>query len=234
MKNKKSILAIDSAESFLKLALYADGKTYKTQKKTIKQEKYLFVFIEKLLGKAKLKFKDIDVVCVLKGPGRFTGIRIGLTLASIMQKFNKSKTFAVSLLDALCFETVGTQEFKKWFLKNPKGEVAGIIHAFREEYYLQFFKVNSENAPVTKLKALWLTKDDLMRHLKKQKSPLFITGWAKDYFPLSEIIKNKKYNYLTPSASGLNPVTLIEMVKTDTLVSRNLTPLYLKKARFEI
>ena len=42
----------------------------------------LFVFIEKSLSKYNFKISDIDGIGVYRGPGSFTGLRIGMTVAN--------------------------------------------------------------------------------------------------------------------------------------------------------
>lgn len=233
MQKKQIILAIDSAGSFLKISLFDGSTIYKTQKNTIKQEKYLFGLIDKLLFKAKLTFEDINTVCVLKGPGRFTGIRIGLTLAGIMRQLKGCRVFSINILSALAFEASETADFEKWYLKNNHGLIASVMHAFREEYYLEFFELNSKNEIYSVGKPLWLVREELEKTLKKQKIPLLLVGWAENYAPLNKTIKSTKIKILKPAVCGLNPDTMIEMVRTNTCLHKDLKPFYLKKARFE-
>lgn len=57
--------------------------------------------IEKLLKKVQLAINDIDAFAVITGPGSFTGIRIGLTMAKTMAQFAKKPLVGISSLRAL-------------------------------------------------------------------------------------------------------------------------------------
>lgn len=221
MKKNKILLALDTCGDCLKLALSADGRIYTIRKKTIKQERYIFLLLEKLLFKAKLNFGDINTVCVLKGPGRFTGIRMGLTFASVIGKFQKCKTYAINTLCALAFEGFISKEFKK----SKTRLIASVIHAFGGEYYLQFFKTGKNITPVGK--PLWLDRKNLIKEIDEKKLPLFILVYSK---PPDVPFEDKK-NLLV--LEGINPQTMIKMAGQKICLENDLKPLYLKKARFE-
>lgn len=69
------------------IALAKDNN--KIIKKIEKQVKYhesekLLGFIDQLLKQAKLKLKDLKGIAVVTGPGSFTAIRIGVTVANTL------------------------------------------------------------------------------------------------------------------------------------------------------
>jgi tRNA threonylcarbamoyl adenosine modification protein YeaZ len=231
-KNKKLTLAIDSSGDTLKIALSDEkGKIKTASKKHIKQENYLFDMIEKLLGKSKLK--DIKTVCVLKGPGRFTGIRIGITFASIMKRLNASKVFSTTTFEALAFQTAKNVHFKNWREKNPKGQIACVIHAFREEYFCQFFAAGKNIPPRPTAEAKWLSLEELKKHIGKTRFPLYLAGWAAKGQELSSILPGK-FEFAPKNLSRLFPRALIEMARTLKFANDVPRPLYLKPAKFEL
>ena len=78
---KNLTLLLDSSSVPLTCAITDGKKLYRASKAGIKQENYLFPLIKTLLKKFKAELKDIDSCLFVKGPGRFTGIRIGITLS---------------------------------------------------------------------------------------------------------------------------------------------------------
>ena len=48
--------------------------------------------IKDLLEEAKLQVSDIDEVIPNKGPGSFTGLKVGVTIANLINWFNKKKS----------------------------------------------------------------------------------------------------------------------------------------------
>lgn len=56
-----------------------------------------------LLAEANLSFDDIDGIAVGIGPGSFTGIRIGVTIAKTIAQFTNKKLLGISTLEALSY-----------------------------------------------------------------------------------------------------------------------------------
>lgn len=57
--------------------------------------------ISSMLKKSKLEFKNISEVFVIKGPGSFTGLRIGVTVANTLAYLNRCKLFAINTFEYL-------------------------------------------------------------------------------------------------------------------------------------
>lgn len=86
------ILAIDTSTMISSCTLMEDGVVVGdyniNQKKT--HSETLVLMIEQMLEKLDVNIEDVDVFCVCKGPGSFTGLRIGMTTAkTFAQVFDK-------------------------------------------------------------------------------------------------------------------------------------------------
>ncbi len=86
MKIKKVILIIDtSSNKEVKVGLEIDGKKYLTQLPLDKQKaQAVLPLVEKLLKKHKLSLKDLTAIKVNPGPGSFTGLRVGISIANAL------------------------------------------------------------------------------------------------------------------------------------------------------
>ena len=75
------ILLLDTSSKFLSLAVARDEKILSQTHRKLdrKHSLQLVPLIDKILKKAKVPLKKIDGFCVSKGPGSFTGLRIGIT-----------------------------------------------------------------------------------------------------------------------------------------------------------
>lgn len=78
-----TILQIETATPVCSVAISVDGKTI-----SLKEEKApnihaasLTLFIEEAMKMASLQYRDLDAVAVSKGPGSYTGLRIGVSTA---------------------------------------------------------------------------------------------------------------------------------------------------------
>ncbi len=81
-----NILIIDtSSNERIIVGLGIDGKEFKKEQK-IDQNKAQVVLpmIEKILKKQKLKLSDINSIEVDTGPGSFTGLRVGISIANAL------------------------------------------------------------------------------------------------------------------------------------------------------
>jgi len=80
------ILAINTANEKISIALYEKGKiekelpweSYRTQSKELLPE------IDKLMRENKIKLADIDAIAVNHGPGSYTGLRVGISIANTL------------------------------------------------------------------------------------------------------------------------------------------------------
>lgn len=73
--------AIDTA----KIAIEIDGKRFeKTSESKIMKSQMVLPMIEEILAQHKLKLTDITAITVATGPGSFTGLRVGATVANAL------------------------------------------------------------------------------------------------------------------------------------------------------
>ena len=79
-----TILCIETATTNCSVSIAVNGKCAVLQEENAanyKHSEQLHVFIEKAIKKAGLKLSDLDAIAVSKGPGSYTGLRIGVSAA---------------------------------------------------------------------------------------------------------------------------------------------------------
>lgn len=81
-----NLLKIDtSSNQKIILSVEADGKKdTSAQNSTFLKSEVALPAIEKLIKKNNLNIEDIDAVEVNKGPGSFTGLRVGIAIANAL------------------------------------------------------------------------------------------------------------------------------------------------------
>ncbi len=95
------ILAVDATGADLTVALRARGKTFQVRRSgKTPHDEVLLPAVEGLLARAKVGWKELDAVAAASGPGRFTGIRIGLSFAAVVGLQRGIPALAVSRLEA--------------------------------------------------------------------------------------------------------------------------------------
>ena len=80
------ILFIDTTDNKeIKVGLDVNGKKYLHDQPVTRQKAQIVLpLIEKLLKEQNLTITDIKEISVNEGPGSFTGIRVGLTIANTL------------------------------------------------------------------------------------------------------------------------------------------------------
>lgn len=78
------ILNIETSTKVCSVALAKEGKTIVAKEELGEQyihSEKLTTFIEELMDSSNFSLNDLDAICVSKGPGSYTGLRIGVSCA---------------------------------------------------------------------------------------------------------------------------------------------------------
>lgn len=98
-----NILAIDTSTMISTVTIASDneiiGDFNVNQQRTHSES--LVPMIENLLKLLGMTIKDIDAFVISKGPGSFTGLRIGMTVAKTLAQVNDKNLIPISTLEAL-------------------------------------------------------------------------------------------------------------------------------------
>ncbi len=96
-------LFIDTCTSHLVVSIIIDNeiKTYFDEKIDKGMSNYILPEIEKQLKENNIKASSIDAIFVSNGPGSFTGIRVGLTIAKVYAWSLNIKVIPISSLEVL-------------------------------------------------------------------------------------------------------------------------------------
>jgi tRNA threonylcarbamoyladenosine biosynthesis protein TsaB len=77
-----NILAVDTSSEFLVAAVSTSGQYFESFFRLgLKHAEHLLFEIDHLLGKADISPSDLDLIVCTRGPGSFTGLRIGMATA---------------------------------------------------------------------------------------------------------------------------------------------------------
>ncbi|MFA5160942.1 MAG: tRNA (adenosine(37)-N6)-threonylcarbamoyltransferase complex dimerization subunit type 1 TsaB [Elusimicrobiales bacterium] len=225
----KTILAVDSSDTPLRLAIsFGGGDTVSASSADVKQERHAVRLAQKLLAERGLGLADVDRVFALRGPGRFTGIRIGLALAAVLGELNGAEVCSATVFEALARQAVKTPGYLRWRGNNPSGRLAVITSAFRSEFFCQIFSGLKPAAP-----PLWLPAAQLKEYLAGIKFPLYCFGWAERRSSLAPYLPENCFA-APPLKTGASAETLMAAALAAKPHKKPVAPLYLKPARFEL
>ncbi|PIU17605.1 MAG: hypothetical protein COT18_13090 [Elusimicrobia bacterium CG08_land_8_20_14_0_20_59_10] len=228
---EKVKLGICTSGSRLKLAADRGGRTFRSQRKVFNQERVLFGALRSLLGKAGGDLRSVETICAVRGPGRFTGIRISLTLAGALKAMAGAGVYTATLFEILALQAAESRHFRDWSVKFPVARLAALVHAFKDEYFCQFFRAGGAlKLPRPEGEPVWLKAEELVKTLAAA-GPLYVAADSEE---------DPGIYALAPVWAGRAPAVVSrvipEYIIKTALAYKNgtLKPLYLKPARYEL
>lgn len=200
-----TIFYIDTTSKYLYTGIVKDNKLVSEVKKDLGKDLSIYAVdeVNKMFKEANIEPKDVNKIIVVNGPGSFTGIRIGVTLAKI---------FAWSL--GIEITTITSLEAMSKSIKTNK-MIVPIINARREACYAAIYDNNK-----VVLDGSYLTIEKLK---------LFLIGLNKEYVFISNDsfpFDVEKYN---PDILNI----VVSFMNREGINPHLVNPLYLKLTEAE-
>ncbi len=200
------------------LALKEEGGEYSHSEK-------LTVFIQDITKKTGLKLKNIDAIAVSKGPGSYTGLRIGASVAKGLCYALNKPLIIVDTLQAMAF---GMSKVQQACTERSRSTdlYCSMIDARRMEVYTALYDRN--NKLMEPISAKIIDEDSFTDYLKNNKIVFFGDGAEKCREVLS-INPNATFSDEGfPSAQYVNQIALEKFNKQEFEDVAYFEPYYLK------
>jgi tRNA threonylcarbamoyladenosine biosynthesis protein TsaB len=143
-------LFFETSSSICSVAL-GDNETVLASEEVVKENSHsslLVPLVNKVLEKAKLSLKDVDYFGVSKGPGSYTGLRIGVSTAKGFAYACDKPLISVNTLKIMANEA----KHKK--VGNPNDLLYPMLDARRKEVYSAVYDFNLNEVRETKAEIL--------------------------------------------------------------------------------
>lgn len=222
------VLSIDSATDAATAAVVSDNQILGEMNFANKKQHSVLIMpmIDGLLKSLDLTINDIDGFVISKGPGSFTGLRIGMATIKGLSLGSSKPYVSISSLDSLAYNLYGVS-----------GIVCPIMDALRENVYCGLYRF--ENGEMIKFMDYdRLSLEDLVSKLKEFNEPIYFVGdGTKKY---GDLLKNSldncffapnNLNYTRASSLGELGIKLLSQGIRDDINLSN--PLYLRKSQAE-
>jgi len=136
------IINFETATRICSVALASDGKILgiKESNEEKSHASRLTVFIEDLLNEQLLKAADLDAIAVSKGPGSYTGLRIGVSTAKGLAYALGKPLISVGTLFSLSTGAAQLPAVKELANKEKQVLLCPMIDARRMEVYAALYK----------------------------------------------------------------------------------------------
>lgn len=216
------ILCIETATTVCSVALLQDGEVVglrETEKKNSHAE-VITPFIQELFEAHRLDVGDLDAIAVSKGPGSYTGLRIGVSTAKGLCYAGSIPLIAVNTLHSLAAGAIGKNT-------DPAENLlfCPMIDARRMEVYDALFDRHGET--VRETRAEIIDESSFQKEMKDHTMLFFGDGAEK----CRDVITHANARFLTgfiPSAAYMAPLVMQKMGNRQFEDVAYFEPFYLK------
>lgn len=167
------VLAIDTSNKTLSVAIVKDEGTIveQTVPDTLQHSVKLMPAIQEVLQESQVSMQELTGVIVAKGPGSYTGLRIGVTVAKTLAKTLHIPLKAVSSLQAIATNVVEAV---------PEGAyVVPFFDARRENIFTGLYQVKQQ-FPQLIAPERHISWVDWLEELAIYEAPLYFVGQLTD------------------------------------------------------
>ena len=162
------ILALESSAKAASAAVARDGMLLDLEfhNDGLTHSVTLLPMAEQALKRCGLSIRDVDAVAVSRGPGSFTGIRIGVSAAKGLCWGAEKPAIGVSTLEAMAWNAVDAQ---------AQGIVCCAMDARRSQVYNALFRIE-DGRPLRLTEDRAIGLDALAAELSSAEKSIFVLG----------------------------------------------------------
>ena len=219
------ILCIETGTDICSVGIARDGEVVSLRESDEGRDhaKKVAVFVDELLRETGVAPDELDAVAVGKGPGSYTGLRIGVSFAKGLCYGLNIPLVAVGSLDALAEVAVedheaGIIDAERW----DDAILCPMVDARRMEVYTRLY--DAAGRPVSDVAAEIVTEESFAEVRKERPLVIFGNGAAK----CREVLSDAVYVNVVPSARGLARLAQRRLSDGETEDIAYFEPFYLK------
>jgi len=219
------ILSIESATEICSASLSKDGVVLslrETNQPNVHSQK-LALMIQEILNESQMQASDLDAVAVSSGPGSYTGLRIGVSLAKGLCFSLDIPLIAIPTLESMCYGIPKLEEDIDFFI--PMID-AGRMEVYTAAFDRNFHRFQNEHP-------LIVDSESFIDLLASKKLLFFGNGSAK----CKDIILSKNAFFTSdgyPSAASLAKVAFEYFQQSKFVDTAYFEPFYLKEFQAKI
>jgi tRNA threonylcarbamoyladenosine biosynthesis protein TsaB len=216
------ILSIETATNVCSVALLHNGTLLALREDSSRNSHsaYITIFVDEVVKEAGLTLQQLDAVAVGKGPGSYTGLRIGVSAAKGLCYALDKPLIGINTLEGMANHPAVLP------YRNNTTLLCPMIDARRMEVYCALFNHNGQWVQQTQ--ALIIDADTFAHHLQNNTVVFFGDGAAK----CKEVINHPNAVFIdgiSPSANSVG-ILAFEAYKNNSFEDvAYFEPFYLKE-----
>ena len=215
MSNFKNILAIETSGPFCSAALRSGGEIKSNITENENEHGLVILdFIEDLLSRSNLKKDELDLIAVSNGPGSFTGLRVGCSVAQALAFANGIPLIPLSSLAVLAHQA---------YSKFEKANIFVVINAHMKELYISSYQFKKEVKILQKERLI--NQEDLSNYIDTNSKETFYVGNGIRFLP--NIVDKNAYENIFSKASNMFGLIDLAIEQKSFVGAEEVSPNYL-------
>jgi len=218
------ILCLETATHVCSVCLARDGEmlTVRETSEPNSHSQVIGLFVQEVFDESGVKAADVDAVAVSSGPGSYTGLRIGVSMAKGLCYSAKKPLIAIPTLTALAQNKEGVE---------PGSMIIPMLDARRMEVYAAVF--DQEGRELKKVEPVILDENSFARYLNAGRVVFRGDGAGK----ASGVIRHPGAVFQTgvlPSSKNMIPLAFKAFKENDFVDTAYFEPFYLKEFQAKV
>ena len=193
---------------------------YSYQNSGLTHSRTLLPLIKDMLKNSELELSDIGLIAVARGPGSFTGIRIGVAAAKGLSWASDIPAVGVSTLEAMAFQLAFTD-----------GIICSVMDARRSEVYNALFEMRG-GEPVRLCEDRAIPLSELYEEMKMSKNKYYLVGDGAEL--CYNYLLNKDVSaFIAPEHLKYQSAYGVALAAGRARCDKDLNPVYLRLSQAE-
>ena len=168
-----------------------------------------------MLSRSNLKKDELDLIAVSNGPGSFTGLRVGCSVAQAIAFANDIPLIPLSSLAVLAHQAYSKLEKEKIFV---------VTNAHMKELYIGSYQFKKEEIKILKKECL-INQEDLSNYVDINSKETFYVGNGIRF--LQNIEDKNTYENFFSQASNMFELIDLAIEKKSYVAAEEVSPNYL-------
>ncbi len=216
------ILAIETASTYCSIGFYngAECSYFITDTEPLNHAQKCTSLIEKTLSENQLAIHDLDAIAVSIGPGSYTGLRIGLSVAKGMAYGADLPILGIDTLEIMANKAMAEMKSKL------PDYIVSIIDARRNDIYYSIFKKNGDQLLPS---SAYTLEHNFLNTIPKTAKIVLIGDGAQKSLTFLEEFSNVTAEEILPEAQFMGRIIQKALKKNEYLDLAYSEPNYIKE-----
>lgn len=226
MSKEPLILSFDTTNETFSVAIAGEKKVKQSffSETSGMQAEMLIPKIEELLNKGGIWYSDLSGIAFTTGPGSFTGLRVGFSVAKALHIATNLPLIGVNCLEAIAYPYSQNKKYES-------RDILVVMDARQKNIFIQRF--DSDLKALTEPAIIKYNSDELVKFLPDDENDFVVCGSGKEL--IRDIVKDLEKSFIIEDDNDIidaQNVAKLGVVRLENKeIDNDVEPLYLRPPR---